>query len=70
MWKNFDITDHIKRVSASFLEASYKLVNVNVSSKIMNYEKRMAGITQHKQKYLIFIVVRRVRVENQISWIS
>ena len=30
----------------------------------------MTGMTQDKQKYLIFIVATYVRVEKQISWIS
>ena len=38
------------------------------SSILMRLE--MAGIAQNKQKCFIFIVVPRVRVENQISWIS
>ena len=30
----------------------------------------MAGMTQNKQKCLIFIVVPWVKVDNQTSWIS
>ena len=30
----------------------------------------MGGMAQNKQKYFIFVVVIRVRAENQISWIS
>ena len=47
---------------------SLKLLLVDMkanSSILMRIE--MTGMTQNKQKYLIFIDVPRVRVENQIS---
>ena len=42
-------------------------VDVNVSSKITNYEMRMAGITQHKQKCLIFIMVPQKIEKNEMN---
>ena len=38
------------------------------SSRLMRL--RMAGMVQNKQKCLIFMVVHRNRVEDQINWIS
>ena len=38
------------------------------SSIFMRLE--LVGMAQNKQKCLIFIVVTRVRVENQMSWFS
>ena len=45
------------------------LVDIKVNSSIL-LRLEIAGIAQNKQKCLIFIVVLRVRVENQISRIS
>ena len=45
------------------------LVDMKVNSRIFTWLK-MAGMAQNKQQCLIFIVFPRVRVENQISWIS
>ena len=45
------------------------LVDIKANSSIL-MRLEMAGIAQNKQKCLIFIVVPRVRVENQISRIS
>ena len=38
------------------------------SSRLMRL--KMAGMVQNKQKCLIFMVVHRNRVEDQINWIS
>ena len=45
------------------------LVDIKANSSIL-MRLEMAGIAQNKQKCLIFIVVPRVRVENQISRIG
>ena len=45
------------------------LVDIKANSSIL-MRLEMAGMAQNKQKCLIFIVVPRVRVENQISRIS
>ena len=49
---------------------SLKLLPVDMkinASILMRLE--MAGVAQNKQKFLMFIVVPPVIVENQISWI-
>ena len=45
------------------------LVDIKANSSIL-MRLEMAGMAQNKQKCLIFIVVPRVRVENQISRIG
>ena len=45
------------------------LVNIKANSSIL-MRLEMAGMAQNKQKCFIFIVVSRVRVENQTSRIS
>ena len=45
------------------------LVDMKAGSSVLKRLK-MAGMTQNKQKCLIFIVVPPVRVKNLISWIS
>ena len=45
------------------------LVDMKAKSSILMWIE-MTGMTQNKQKCLIFIDVPRVKVENQISWIS
>ena len=45
------------------------LVDMKTNSSIL-MRLEIAGMAQNKQKRLIFIVVSRVKVENQISWVS
>ena len=45
------------------------LVDMKAGSSVLKRLK-MAGMTQNKQKCLIFIVVPPVRVKNLIGWIS
>ena len=45
------------------------LVDKEANSSIL-MKLEMAGMTQNKQKCLMFIVVSRVKVKNQISRIS
>ena len=45
------------------------LVDIEANSSIL-MKLEMAGMTQNKQKCLMFIVVSRVKVKNQISRIS
>ena len=42
-------------------------VHVNFGSKITNYEMRVAGITQDKQKCLIFIMVPQKIEKNEMN---
>ena len=45
------------------------LVDIKANSSIF-MRLELVGMAQNKQKCLIFIVVTRVRVENQMSWFS
>ena len=45
------------------------LVDMKVNSSIL-MRLEMAGMAQNNKKCLILIEVPRVRVENQISWVS
>ena len=45
------------------------VADIKANSSIL-MRLKMTGIAQNKQKWLIFIVVPRIRVENQISRIS
>ena len=61
----------VKLVLKVKISKSLKLLVVDVkenSSILVRLE--MAGMAQNKQKYLIFVVVPRVRVKNQINLIS